>query len=137
MKRVYKIDRHETINQNDDFNPNMDYLLTKNQCHRCKQLGVFICEHDTPIRDTIKSVYAEEGRYYMSPRRYSGVDYGESLRSYSGMRRSNTGYLTRDANSSKNYPRLFNVSNKGAQANQKNKQIVSETKKDSGCCSIS
>ena len=144
MKRVYKIDRNELNSHNSNgSNPNPDYFLSKDQCHRCKTLGVFICEHDTPYRDNIRNVYAEEGRYYMSPRKFSGADYGDSLRSYSGLRRSNTGYLTRGDNSGKNYPRIF-LSN-GLQKNNatnnslKNKQVVvtTEKKKSAGCCTIS
>ena len=43
-------------------------FLIRDQCARCKQLGVFVCEHNTPVRDTLKNRLAEEGTLYKSPR---------------------------------------------------------------------
>lgn len=43
--------------------------IRKDKCSLCKQKGVFICEHDTSVRDMIYSSYIEEGRFYKDPRR--------------------------------------------------------------------
>lgn len=41
----------------------------KEKCARCKALKVFNCEHNTTVRDELQTSFAEEGRFYMAPRR--------------------------------------------------------------------
>lgn len=43
--------------------------IRKDKCSLCKQKGVFICEHNTSIRDMIHATYVEEGRFYLDPRK--------------------------------------------------------------------
>ncbi|RNA08953.1 hypothetical protein BpHYR1_046167 [Brachionus plicatilis] len=43
--------------------------IRKDKCAMCKQRGVFICEHNTSIRDMIHSTYVQEGRFYLDPRK--------------------------------------------------------------------
>lgn len=52
--------------------------IRKDKCALCKQKGVFICEHDTSVRDRIHSSYIEEGRFYLDPRRRK-LNFGNNL----------------------------------------------------------
>ena len=43
------------------------------KCARCQQLGAFICEHKTPVRDKYRNMQLEQGKYYESPRDYEDL----------------------------------------------------------------
>ena len=82
--------------QKQDFTPSTDYHYFKTgKCAKCKQLGVFICEHDTVIRDNIHKSYAEEGIYHSSPRKPN-----ENAIDYSKYRKSSTSNAVYAKNSS-------------------------------------
>jgi hypothetical protein len=43
-------------------------LQNKDKCSICKTLNAFNCEHKTPIRDQLRQMFAEDGKYYVPPR---------------------------------------------------------------------
>ena len=45
----------------------------KEKCARCQQLGIFICEHKTPVRDKYRNMQLEQGKFYESPRDYEDL----------------------------------------------------------------
>ncbi|CAF0723067.1 unnamed protein product [Brachionus calyciflorus] len=48
--------------------------IRKEKCAVCKRKGVFLCEHDTYVRDEIHSSYIQEGRFYLDPRKSKTVN---------------------------------------------------------------
>lgn len=53
---------------------NFKNFLIRDQCGRCKQLGIFVCSHDTPVRDTFRNRINEDGSMYISPRHSQSVN---------------------------------------------------------------
>ena len=45
----------------------------KEKCARCKALGIFSCEHSTPVRDKYRNMQLKQGRFYESPRDYEDL----------------------------------------------------------------
>jgi hypothetical protein len=43
------------------------------KCARCQQIGAFMCEHKTPVRDKYRSMVSEHGKFYESPRDYEDL----------------------------------------------------------------
>jgi hypothetical protein len=54
-------------------------FLIRDQCGRCKMLGIFVCEHNTSVRDSFKNRVLHEGTFYRSPRRSQSIEGNNSL----------------------------------------------------------
>ena len=90
------------------------YLL-KDQCGRCKMLGIFVCEHNTTVRDSLKNRILSEGTFYRSPRRSQSFDDKEKQvtnNSHNTLSKSN------------------NFENKLIMQNQTNEKMKKERKKE-------
>lgn len=53
--------------------------LIRDQCGRCKLLGIFVCEHNTTVRDSFRNRVLHEGTFYRSPRRSQSIEGKNSL----------------------------------------------------------
>jgi len=93
--------------------------LIRDQCGRCKLLGVFVCEHNTDVRDSLKSRALHEGTFYKSPRRSKSIEGKNSL-------------VDRDKSPEKHrLPNKANPTNKSNsfEKNQSIQQKINEVKK--------
>lgn len=66
--------------------------VKKEQCARCKTLGIFQCEHQTPVRDKFRNMQEKHGKLYESPREFE-----DELDSGIFSEASNTGNLSHNA----------------------------------------
>ena len=90
------------------------YYASKEKCARCKQQGVFICEHSTSVRDNLKNVYAEEGRFYLAPKKST------SKSEYSSGSTHNSS-INSAASKSNDTTKLVNTSSNGTASKDSNK----------------
>ncbi len=51
------------------YNNMTNFKVKRERCVRCKMHQTFNCEHDMPVKKDLANIYAEEGRYYMTPKR--------------------------------------------------------------------
>ncbi len=94
-------------------------FLIRDQCGRCKQLGIFVCSHDTPVRDNFRNRINEDGSLYISPRHSQSIDKSKQI---------DTPKNNANVSKSTNFESKI-VNNQGNNANKIASTKNSETKK--------
>jgi hypothetical protein len=76
LNNMARINERSSVSVNSSLTPRVNNSLSllefpssNEKCARCKTLNAFQCEHKTTIRDHINTIYAQEGRFYLHPRK--------------------------------------------------------------------
>jgi len=62
-------DSNQSAQSYHHYNNMTNFKVKRERCVRCKMYETFNCEHDMPVKKDLENIYAEEGRYYMTPKR--------------------------------------------------------------------